>query len=104
MEIRLPDKDIGQPKGFKDRGLNRTHSRTHGAGAEQSHWYKGDRRLPNQLQHPAAAPGPSAVLGSPPAPLPSLATTPALPQLPGNRQGSTYCSSGILSTARSEWG
>lgn len=48
--------------------------------------------------------GPSAVLGSPPAHSPSPATTPALPQLPRNRQGSTYCSSGILSTARSEWG
>lgn len=46
--------------------------------------------------------GPSVVLGSPHSPSPG--TTPALPQLPRNRQGSTYCSSGILSTALSEWG
>lgn len=104
MEIRLPDKDTGQPTGCGNRGLNRTHSRTCGAGAEQNHWYKGARRLPNQLHHPAATRGPSVVLGSPPAPSPSPATPPALPQLPRNRQGSTYCSSGILSTARSEWG
>lgn len=48
--------------------------------------------------------GPSVVLGSLPAHSLSPATTSALPQLPRNRQGSTYCSSGILSTARSEWG